>query len=198
MADTWVLNDIAPAGLGAQFETPASEGAWGWFGVTPGVATAFQAPAVPWAYDFSVPPAPMWTAEAGGQPQSVDLGVASETDTANAIAPVAGGVTVAIGAAVSGEAALAITPVAGAVSVVLGAASEADAANAITPVAGGVVVAIGVAVSGEAALSITPVAGVVAVAMGTATEADTANAITPSSPSSAALVYIGLWKLGCT
>lgn len=69
----------------------------------------------------------------GGTPQTVLVGVATETDTASAITPVAGGVSVAVGVALETDAALAITPVAGGVVVVLGVALETDTARTITP-----------------------------------------------------------------
>ena len=162
MPDVWVLNDVAPFTSGAQFETPPSEGAWGWFGLpVGGEGTEFQTPAIPWAPDFSVVPVPLWTAESGGgSPQIFAVGVAGEVETANAVTFLAGGVASSIGVATESDASNAVTLVPGAVSFAVGIASETDTGNVVTLVAGGVTVSIGVA-----------------------TETDTANAVTLSSPS---------------
>ena len=121
--------------------------------------------------------------------QSVNLGLASETDTALSITPTPGAASVAIGIATETDTALSITPSTGTQSVNLGIATETDTALSITPTPGAASVAIGQATETDAALSITA-SGSATVNLGLASETDTALSITPTP--GAASVNLGL------
>lgn len=62
---TWLMNDSGPVPLAMEFAAAQAAAAWGWFGLpAAGEGSAFAGAASPWAYDFSVTPYYMWTAQA--------------------------------------------------------------------------------------------------------------------------------------
>jgi hypothetical protein len=97
----------------------------------------------------------LFTASVAPTGQTIPIDRADETDTAQAI-----------------------TPLAGAVTVPIGRSDETDTAQSITPVAGAVAVPIGQALEVDTAQTITPGIGAVSIPIGRATEVDTAQAIT--------------------
>jgi hypothetical protein len=93
----------------------------------------------------------------GGSPQTIPIGQATETDTAQAVTAVKGALVVALGQATETDTAQAVTPVGGPITVVLGQATETDIAQAVTAVAGGHTVLVGQAVETDTAFAVTPV-----------------------------------------
>jgi hypothetical protein len=94
--------------------------------------------------------------------QSVAVGQAQETDSAQSITAVLAGQLIAVGQAAETDTAGSVTPNL-ATNAVIGQASETDTAQTITPVNAGVTAVIGQAAEVDAANSITP-SGIVSVA----------------------------------
>ena len=111
--------------------------------------------------------------------QSVNLGLAQETDTALAITATPGAASVTLGLAQETDTAFTITPTLGTQTVNLGLAQETDTALSITPTPGAASVTLGLAQETDTAFSITP-SSVVSVTLGLAQETDTAFSITPT------------------
>ena len=126
----------------------------------------------------------------GATVQTVNVGQATETDTALAVTPSAGAVSVAVGQATETDTALAVTPSpSGAVNVAAGQASETDTALAVTPSLAGIFASVGQAVETDTALAVTPAAsGAAAASVAQASETDTALAITAQLGTATAVV----------
>lgn len=110
-------------------------------------------------------------------PIAVSVGLAQETDTAQSITVVLATVTIPVGLAQESDTAQAIT-VSATAAVTLGLAQENDTAQAIT-VSGTIVVPIDVAEENDSARTITVITAGQLIAVGVAEELDTADDITP-------------------
>ena len=120
-------------------------------------------------------------AGAGPPDQSVAVGIASETDSALAVTPVAGAVSVAVGQADETDTAFTVTPEIGGAPqiVVVGQADETDSVEPVTPIPGTVSVSVGLAEETDSAQAVTPLPGAVAVDIGIASEIDLAAPVFP-------------------
>ena len=118
---------------------------------------------------------------AGGSPQTVNVGLATETDTAQAVSVSAGAVTATLNQGVETDSSLAVTASAGTVSTAVGISSDTETALAVTPTAGAVTVAVGLASETDSAQAVTPVAGAQTVAVGLASETDSALGVAVSA-----------------
>lgn len=111
--------------------------------------------------------------------QTVNMGLVSEDDSANAITAVPGAVSVALGLVSEDDSVDAVTPVP-ANDIAIGLVSEDDAVDAITPVAGNVNIAVGLVSEDDSADAITPVP-TNTIAMGLVSEDDSVHAATAAS-----------------
>lgn len=112
-------------------------------------------------------------------PQSVTMGLATETDTAFDIPATPGDVSVAVGLATTSSSGLSITPIGGDVSLAIGLASETDTAFTITPLSD-TSLAIGLATETDTAFSVVTLPGDAAQTVGLSQETDTGFTVSPS------------------
>ena len=111
------------------------------------------------------------------QKVNVAVGLATETDTAFSVTPSTGLQTVAVGLATETDTAFAVTASPGTATVAVGLASETDTAFDVSVVATATI-AVGLASETDTAFSITVAPGTATVALGLATETDTALSVT--------------------
>ncbi len=119
------------------------------------------------------------------------LGVAAEVDSGQTVTPVGGPVAQPVGVAVESDSGQALTAVPGAVTVSVAVASETDSGQPITASTAADVVPVGVAVEADSGRAVTPIAGAVTVAIGVAVEADSGQALTPVGGAIAVAVGVG-------
>ena len=111
--------------------------------------------------------------------ETIAVGQALETDTANAITVSVGNTNIAVGQSSETDLAQAVT-VATAISVVVGQVSETDSAQAVTVSLGATPIATGQVVETDLSQAITSAPGNVDIPVGQAAETDTAQVVTPS------------------
>jgi len=118
---------------------------------------------------------------AGPAPQTIPVGLASETDSAFAVSPAAGAVSVTVDLASETDTALTVTPEIGGApqTVPVGLASETDSAEPVAAVPGAVLVAVDLASESDEAFPVDGVPGAVAVDVGIASEIDLAAPVFP-------------------
>ncbi len=132
--------------------------------------------------------------DTAGPPQTVPVGLVSEADTVQAVAPVAGAVSVAVGIVSEADSVLEVAPIPGAVSVAVNIVSEADAVFVVTPEVGGApqTVPVGLASETDSILGVTPLAGEVTLPVALVTETDTVFAVDPVITKAPQTVSVGL------
>ncbi len=131
---------------------------------------------------------------AAGPPQTIPVGLVSETDTVQTVTPVAGAVSVAVGVVSEADTVFDVSPIPGAVSVEVNSVSEGNSVFVVTPEIGGApqTVPVGLASEVDSVLEVTPFAGEVTLPVALVTETDTVFGVDPVITKAPQTISVGL------